>query len=180
MSQDNTYAGLHAVVAEDSAHMRALLRSMLRALGFAQVTAESNGGDALRVVETNWPDVALVDWNMPEMNGIELAGAIRALDEPLCRTPIIMVTAHASQARLAEAARLGVNSFLCKPLSVVGLDAHLRKVIRAADEQPMELTPPGRRERQRPVVEAIAAVSPSAAGDETDENDDDGREAAYI
>lgn len=129
MSHQMAFEGLHAVVAEDSQHMRTLLRSMLRALGFAKVAAESNGADALRVITDGWPDVILLDWNMPGLSGIDVFRAIRALPDPLCRVPVMMVTAHASPERLLLSRKLGVNSFLCKPVSIEALEPRLLKII---------------------------------------------------
>lgn len=171
------------MIAEDSAHMRALLRSMLRALGFGKVSAESNGEDALIVIATGWPDVILLDWNMPEMDGLELARKIRALEEPICRTPIVMVTAHSSSKRLADANAVGVNSFLCKPLSVVGLDAHLRKVIQSSYEQPRHSADRSRRDARTPVVdlpEPNTAPAPDAPDEIEDAPSENTREATYL
>ena len=149
MPEYTAFSGLHAVVAEDSLHMRALLRSMLRALGFAQVTVETNGADALAVIKTGWPDVVLLDWNMPGLSGIDVARSIRALPDPLCRIPIMMVTAHASPQRLALSRSVGVNNFLCKPVSINALERRLQKII----DDPLlvhkpDPAPPARRKKK--------------------------------
>lgn len=173
MSQELPYTGLHAVVAEDSPHMRALLRSMLRALGFSQISAESNGPDAFRLIESSWPDVVLLDWNMPGPSGLDILRAIRNLEEPLRRTPVIMITAHASERRLAEAERYGVNAFLCKPLSVVALDNHLRKVIHTA--YVVEEAPTAVKTRARTAVRKSPETTP-----EQKDAPREGRETAYL
>ncbi len=129
MPEQAAFNGLHAVIAEDSQHMRTLLRSMLRALGFGQVAAESNGEDALRLISSGWADVVLLDWNMPGLSGIDVFRAIRAFPEPICRVPVMIVTAHASPQRLKLSKSLGVNSFLCKPVSVKALESRLLKIV---------------------------------------------------
>ncbi len=139
MPEQTAFTGLHAVIAEDSQHMRTLLRSMLRALGFAQVAAESNGADALRLISSGWPDVVLLDWNMPGLSGIDVFRSIRALPDPMRRVPVMMVTAHASPQRLALSRSLGVNSFLCKPVSVKSLESRLLKII----QDPHLISDPG-------------------------------------
>lgn len=138
MPENTAFAGLHAVVAEDSQHMRTLLRSMLRTLGFAQVDVETNGADVLRVIETGTPDIVLLDWNMPGLSGIDVVRAIRRFPEPLARVPVMMVTAHASPQRLALSHSLGVNDFLCKPISIKVLARRLQKIV----EDPYQVLKP--------------------------------------
>lgn len=142
MSDTSPYSGLYAVIAEDSQHMRTLLRSMLRALGFEHVSAESNGADALRRIQIEVPDVILLDWNMPGLSGIDVVQNLRNMPEPFCRVPTIMVTAHASKMRLQEAKKFGVNSFLCKPVSVSALEIRLRSILQNAHvEQELPKSP---------------------------------------
>lgn len=136
MSDVTAFAGLNAAIAEDSAHMRALLRSMLRALGFAEVIANASGKDTLRLITAGWPDVVLLDWNMPGMSGIDVVQKMKALPAPFCRIPIMIITAHASPQRLAQSKALGVNAFLCKPISIKVLESRLSKIVFGARPEP--------------------------------------------
>ena len=129
MSDTSPFARMHAVIAEDSQHMRTLLRSMLRALGFEHVSAESSGADALRQIHIELPDVVLLDWNMPGLTGIEVVQATKKMPDPFCRVPTMIVTGHASKVRLNQAKKLGVNAFLCKPVSIAALELRLRAIV---------------------------------------------------
>jgi len=178
MPEQTAFHGLNAVIAEDSQHMRTLLRSMLRALGFAQVTAESNGSDALRVISSGWSDVVLLDWNMPGLSGIEVFRAIRALPDPLRRVPVMMITAHASPQRLALSKSLGVNSFLCKPVSVKALESRLLKIIQDPHviEEPVKAPRAGKKSKSEP--DPLNEDKPAKTSDE--DGKDNELESFYV
>lgn len=105
-----------ALVVDDSRAARMMLRRMLAELGFDVVEA-ANGVEALREVEGGGaPDVALVDWNMPEMNGIELVRALRSDPEcDPCR--ILMVTSESEAGRMVEALEAGADEYAMKPFT---------------------------------------------------------------
>ncbi len=172
MSEHTAFSGLHAVIAEDSQHMRTLLRSMLRALGFGQVAAESNGEDALRLISSGWADVVLLDWNMPGLSGIDVFRAIRAFPDPICRVPVMMVTAHASPQRLQLSKSLGVNSFLCKPVSLKALESRLLKIIQEPYAARIDDLGPSSRRTKKPVPEPSVEDEPLKTRS-TDERDDE-------
>jgi two-component system, chemotaxis family, chemotaxis protein CheY len=124
-------ASRRALIVDDSKVMRTILRRTLEARGFEVVEAE-NGRKALeRLALMRIPDLALVDWNMPEMNGIELVFALRG-DSSYDGMPVMMVTTETETEQVQRALKAGANEYLMKPftediltdkLSMLGFEA---------------------------------------------------------
>lgn len=107
---------MRALIVDDSRAMRALLNRMVTGLGLTTSLA-GNGREALQVLEESGaPDVALVDWNMPEMNGIELVQAMRA-DVRYATVPVVMVTTETEMSQVMKALELGANEYVMKPFT---------------------------------------------------------------
>ncbi|OQY37871.1 MAG: response regulator [Spirochaetaceae bacterium 4572_7] len=75
-----------------------------------------NGIDAFNILEREHVDVLLVDWNMPQLNGLDLVKELRALKKYL-KLPIIMITSEAAKYNVIEAVKAGVNDYLIKPIA---------------------------------------------------------------
>jgi len=120
---------MRALVVDDSRAIRTIMKNILRGLNIEAIEA-GNGVEALaRLNELTRVGLALVDWNMPEMNGFELVKAIRAKPE-YDAMRIIMVTTETEVPRMEAALAAGANEYLMKPftkdalcdkLSIVGL-----------------------------------------------------------
>jgi two-component system chemotaxis response regulator CheY len=98
--------------------MRTILRRMLTEIGFAEVLEAEHGRAALDTLDADGvpPALALVDWNMPEMNGLELITALRA--EPRYdRTRLMMVTSETSPRQMYDALKAGVDEYAMKPIT---------------------------------------------------------------
>ena len=94
---------MRALVVDDSRAARSILSRMLRELGF-DVFDAANGQDALaRLEENGAADLALIDWNMPVMNGLELVEAVRA-DARYRTMLLVMATSETEVPRVASAA----------------------------------------------------------------------------
>jgi two-component system chemotaxis response regulator CheY len=107
---------LKALIVDDSRAMRMILRRLLKSLGFDTVEAE-DGQVALTAVREQGPfDIALVDWNMPVMNGLEFILAVRA-DHDLDPMRIMMVTTETEPTQLVLALEAGASEYLMKPFS---------------------------------------------------------------
>jgi two-component system chemotaxis response regulator CheY len=105
-----------ALVVDDSSAMRMLLRAVLRQQGF-EVAEARDGRDALEVLRQAGPmDLALMDWNMPEMGGLELLSALRS-DSRYDGMRVMMVTTETDLAEVRQALQTGANEYVMKPFS---------------------------------------------------------------
>jgi len=96
--------------------MRRVIKSILNQLGYSNIEEAENGKDALSKLTSSHYDFVLTDWNMPEMDGLELVKAIRQ-DTNLKDLPILMVTAEAKKENVLEALKAGVNNYIVKPFT---------------------------------------------------------------
>jgi two-component system chemotaxis response regulator CheY len=107
---------MRALIVDDSRAMRAVIGKMVGDLG-VETTFAANGRDALeQLVATGPPDVALLDWNMPEMNGFELLLALRA-DPRYCDVHVVMVTTETEVQQVIKALEHGANEYIMKPFT---------------------------------------------------------------
>ena len=105
-----------ALVVDDSRAMRSIIKNIIKTEGFTFVEA-GHGLEALAVLETSEvPDLALVDWNMPEMNGLEFVQAVRA-NERFNAMKILMVTTETEFDNIHTALAAGANEYLMKPFT---------------------------------------------------------------
>lgn len=113
------------LIVEDETELVKILRSYLEAAGYTVVTA-SRGDQGLTLWEKQRPDLVLLDLNLPGMDGLDVARAIRRKDE----TPIIMVTARVEEADRLIGLELGADDYLTKPYSPREVVARVRAVLR--------------------------------------------------
>jgi two-component system chemotaxis response regulator CheY len=107
---------MHALVVDDSDVIRKILTAYLQKLGF-QVTAAVNGKEALeQLYRMEKADIALVDWNMPEMDGITFLKEVRA-DVNYDALPVMMVTTNSELAHVSQALEAGANEYIMKPFT---------------------------------------------------------------
>ena len=108
---------MRALIVDDSRTMRMILKKQLKELGFTEMFEAGDGVEALKVLEgIAAPDVALVDWNMPNMTGIELVGAVRKNDS-WNDMKIVMVTTEADLDHVQRALGQGANEYVMKPFT---------------------------------------------------------------
>jgi two-component system chemotaxis response regulator CheY len=108
---------MRAMVVDDSRAMRTLLRNLLKSTGLDVVAEAGNGIEALAALKAaGTVDVALVDWNMPEMNGFEFIQAVRA-DDTWTAMRIIMVTTESEIEKMTKALEAGANEYIMKPFT---------------------------------------------------------------
>jgi len=109
---------LCVLVVEDNQYMRKTIRNLLVNCGVKDIYEAGDGITALDTLRTVGPDVVLLDWEMPLLNGAELVRIVRSPGVfPMPDVPIIMLSGHGERWRVLEAARLGVNEYLIKPVS---------------------------------------------------------------
>jgi DNA-binding response OmpR family regulator len=101
------------LVVEDNREMRTFVSSALTASGFI-VTEAVTGWQALQSAESTPPDVLLLDWQLPDISGLDV---LRALRSGGCRSPAILMTGYGSEELAMIALRLGAHDYLIKPFS---------------------------------------------------------------
>jgi two-component system chemotaxis response regulator CheY len=102
------------LLVDDSKIMRTIQKKILVSLGPVEFTEADDGQDALTTIAKTPGgfDLILVDWNMPNMDGLTLVKNIRITDK---KTPLVMVTTEAEKSRVMEALKAGVNNYAIKP-----------------------------------------------------------------
>jgi len=107
---------MRALVIDDSRAMRMILTRILKEVGFDVIEA-GHGKEALeRLAGIQPPELLMVDWNMPIMDGLALIKAVRA-DRAYDVARIMMVTTESERARVAEALGAGANDYMMKPFT---------------------------------------------------------------
>jgi two-component system chemotaxis response regulator CheY len=116
---------IRALVIDDSRATRAIIKKILIANGF-EVLEAGDGLDALDIISRieGTPDVALVDWNMPRMNGLEFLGVARSR-EALSGMKILMVTTESEERQVRAALDAGADEYLMKPFTTEALQGKL-------------------------------------------------------
>ena len=101
------------LIVDDSRVIRRMAADILKGLGLRTAEAE-HGGKAVEFCRTTVPDMVLLDWNMPEMDGITCLRALRAMDlNP--RPVVVMCTTENSVSKIREALEAGADEYIMKP-----------------------------------------------------------------
>lgn len=119
---------MRILIVDDSKTMRKIARSVVEKLGYTDICEAVDGQDALGQVPVVNPGLILLDWNMPNMDGITFLREFRKRNK---ETPVIMVTTEAEKTRVLEAIKAGVNNYAVKPFTPEGLS----KIINATLEK---------------------------------------------
>jgi two-component system chemotaxis response regulator CheY len=138
---DKLVQSLAVLVIDDNHYMRKVIRNILVNLGVKNVHEAADGIAGLEAIRMVGPDLVILDWEMPLLNGAELVRIVRSPGVfPVPDVPIIMLTGHVERWRVIEASRLGVNEFLKKPVSgkalldrIVAIMAQPRAMVRLGD-----------------------------------------------
>ncbi len=122
--------GLDILIVDGNAYMRRLTRTMLMNLGARSVMEAADGLAGLEAIRTGDPDVMLLDWDMPVLNGMEVMHIVRSPGVfPRPNIPIIMLTSRAYHSAVMQALRAGVHEFLIKPTSPKALRDRLASIL---------------------------------------------------
>jgi two-component system chemotaxis response regulator CheY len=165
--------GLVVLVADSNPYMRRLTRMMLTNLGARAIYEAPDGVAALDAIRTVSPDVMILNWDMPVLDGPEVMRIVRSPDVfPKPNLPIIMLTDLGLRSRVHDAIRLGVHEFLVKPISpktlqqrLLGIMLNPRPMVRSGSYYiPM----PRRRADLKDVLTAVAGNLNSVAEEMTE------------
>jgi two-component system chemotaxis response regulator CheY len=115
------------LVVDDFPTMRRIVRSLLKELGFTNVDEAEDGQEALNKLKAGGFDFVVADWNMPNLDGMEMLKQIRA-DPDLSKLPVLMVTAEAKKENIIAAAQAGASGYVVKPFTAATLDEKLNKI----------------------------------------------------
>ena len=111
-------AALKVLVVDDDHHMRKVVRTMLTAIGVKAVFEACDGVAGLEAVRRLNPNLVIVDWEMPKVDGAQFVRTVRSPGIfPIPDVPIIMLSGHGDRWRVVEAARIGAHEYLLKPVS---------------------------------------------------------------
>ena len=123
-------AALKVLVVDDDHHMRKVVRILLTAIGVKAVFEACDGATGLEAVRTINPNLVIVDWEMPKMDGAQFVRTVRSPGTfPVPDVPIIMLSGHGDRWRVIEAARIGAHEYLLKPISIRALHDRIVAII---------------------------------------------------
>jgi len=135
-SLDARIRTIKVLIVDDEHYSRKVIRTLLLAIGVKIIHEAANGNEGLDAICTYAPDIVIVDWQMPGLDGGEFVRCVRSPDVfPMPDVPIIMLTGHGERSRVIEAVRLGVHEFLLKPVSSSALQARIVAIL--ANPRPM-------------------------------------------
>ncbi len=125
---------LKLLVVDDSSTMRRIIKNTLQRLGYEDIFEAENGVEAWDILDKNSDmGVLITDWNMPEMNGLELVKKTRA-DSRFVDIPIIMITTEGGKVEVITAIKAGVNNYIVKPFTPQVLKEKLEVVLGVNEE----------------------------------------------
>jgi two-component system chemotaxis response regulator CheY len=121
---------MKVLIVDDSKTMRNIERKTMAALGDVECVDAGDGVEALKCIEEHKSfDLVIIDWNMPNMDGITLIAKIRETDK---RTPLVMCTTEAEKTRVMEAIKAGANNYVVKPFTPESLLDRIRQTLEKA------------------------------------------------
>lgn len=116
------------LVVDDFPTMRRIVRSLLKELGFNNVEEAEDGRDGLNKLKADGIDFVISDWNMPNLDGLDMLKQIRS-DDDLKALPVLMITAEAKKENIIAAAKAGASGYIVKPFTAATLEEKLDKIL---------------------------------------------------
>ena len=117
---------MRIMLIDDSKTMRNIQRTMLSQMGVQEMEEAQDGQDALSKIGAFRPTLVLVDWNMPNMDGLEFVKQVRSRGFTM---PIIMVTTEAEKTKVVCAIKAGVNNYVIKPFTPEVLSQRIEETL---------------------------------------------------
>jgi two-component system chemotaxis response regulator CheY len=110
--------------------MRAVIKKVIKASGFniGELFEAGNGKQALQILNEQWLDLVLTDYNMPDMNGLELLKAMKS-QQTLTDIPVVIITTEGSDRRVEEFLSQGAVAYIKKPFTPEQIKSHLNRIL---------------------------------------------------
>ncbi|MBW1721255.1 MAG: response regulator [Deltaproteobacteria bacterium] len=126
----------NVLVVDDSLPMRSVIKKTIKVSGFnvGQLFDASNGKEALEILRKEWLDLVLTDYNMPDMNGLELIREMKK-DDALEGIPVVMVTTEGSEQRVKEFLESGAADYIKKPFTPEEIREKLNRIMGEKDDE---------------------------------------------
>lgn len=123
------------LIVDDSQPMRSVIKKTIKASGFggAEFFEASNGHEALSILQSQWLDIVVTDYNMPEMNGVELIAEMKK-DEMIGSIPVLIITTEGSRTKIEEFIQLGASGYIKKPFTPEAIKAKLIEILGDAND----------------------------------------------
>ena len=121
------------LIAEDHLEARKILTALIHKIGATHVDSVQNGVEALNKVQEQPVDLLVVDWNMPEMDGLELLKTLRS-NEATKHIKFLMVTADNDKTHVLEAILAGADGYLVKPVTLERLEQKIEDIFKDEEE----------------------------------------------
>ena len=123
-------AALQILLIDDNPHMRTIASAVLKSAGIRKVLEAGDGGTGLQMLRDHAVDLAIVDYNMFPLDGVEFTRLVRnSPDSANPYLPIIMMTGHSGKQRVYAARDAGVTEFLVKPITAKAVLDRIHSVI---------------------------------------------------
>jgi len=124
------FENLKALIVEDNAHMRSLLRALLNSIGVKDIAEAAHGQTAIELLRERKSDLVLSDLAMKPMDGLEFTRYVRNHENsPNPFVPIIMISGHTEKYRVEAARDAGVTEFLAKPITAHTLFSRIAEIV---------------------------------------------------
>ena len=123
------------LVVDDFSTMRRIVRNLLKELGYTNADEAEDGAIALQKLKAGDYDFVVSDWNMPNMDGLQLLQAVRS-DANLKHLPVLMITAEAKKENIIAAAQSGASGYIVKPFTAATLNEKLIKILEKIGKAP--------------------------------------------
>lgn len=118
------------LIVDDSSPMRAVIKKIIKASGFdiGEFHEAGSGREALDVLDAQWLDLVLTDYNMPDMNGLEMLGVMKQNDDAK-DIPVVMVTTEGSNERIEAFLEAGADAYIKKPFTPEQIRTQLNQIL---------------------------------------------------
>lgn len=122
--------GVTALILDDNAHMRGLLRAILLSFGMRRIDEAADCNEAINIIGSGDIDIAFVDFKLGGLDGIAFCRHVRRSPaSPNTFLPLVMITAYSERSRVIDAVNAGVDEFLVKPIRAVDVANRVNAVI---------------------------------------------------